>query len=81
MPPPKKTKLPNFFDKMIGPSQSVLLNLNEIALNELRKYDAEDPETLVMKELLKWWKVREQQYKYMSQLVKPTLCTNVKCAQ
>ena len=78
MPPPKKTKLTSFFDGMIGPTNiSVLLSPNEIALNELRKYDAEDPERLDTKEPLKWWKVREQQYKYMSQFVKQTLCTTM----
>ena len=46
----------------------------ETALHEVRRYDAEDPETLDMKETLKWWKVREQQYKYMSQFVIRTLC-------
>ena len=52
IPPPKLT---SFFDGMIGPTNiSVLLSPDEIALHEIRRYDAEDPETLDMKEPLKW---------------------------
>ena len=43
-----------------------------------RRYDAEDPESLdvAIAESLKWWKSREQQLRYLSQLVKQmlTLC-------
>ena len=61
---------------------SSLFKLWETALHKVRRYmyDAEDHEMLDMKEQLKQWNLREQQYMYMyiyiyiSRLVKRTLC-------
>ena len=56
---------------MIGPSEQLhLLSPEEIAANELRKYEAEGSELLERQELPKWWKAREHQLKYLSYVVK-----------
>ena len=60
---------------MIGPSEQLhLLSHEEIAANEFRKYEAEDSEPLERQELLKWWKTREHQLKYLSRVVKRVFC-------
>ena len=62
---------------MIGPSEQLhSLSPEEIAANELRKYmfEAEDPEPLESQEPWKQWKVREQQLKYLSHVVKWVFC-------
>ena len=48
----------------------------DMASIEIARYDSEEPESLAIDkaEPLKWWKAREQQLKYMSLLVKKTLC-------
>ncbi len=74
-PPPKKTKLTTFFEGMIeSTSGSEQLSSVDIASNEIKRYDAEEHMSLDQKEPLKWWKMREHRLKYMSQLVKKTLC-------
>ena len=77
MPAPKKKKLATFFEGMIGSgpvNSTQCLSADEIASNEIRRYDAEDPESLDVTKPLKWWKSREQQLQYLCQLVKQTLC-------
>ena len=70
-PPPKKIKLTVFFEGMIGSTCGFIqLSSDEIASNEIKRYNAEEPESLDRKEPLKWWKKREHRFKYMSQLVK-----------
>ena len=61
--PVKKRK---FFEGMIilPGDKAPLLSPHEIVTNELRKYKAEDPESLESLEPLKWWKAREQQLNY-----------------
>ena len=61
--PVKKRK---FFEAMIilPGDKAPLLSPHEIVTNKLRKYKAEDPESLDSLEPLKWWKAREQQLNY-----------------
>ena len=74
-PSSKKRKLAKFFEDVIGPSeQSHSLSPEDIAENEIRKYEAEDPLSLENQEPLKWWKAREHQLKYLSCVVKQVFC-------
>ena len=74
--PVKKRKLTKFFEGIIilPSDKAPLISPHEIVANELRKYEAEDPESLDSLEPLKWWKAREQQLKYLSRLAKRVLC-------
>ena len=74
-PSSKKRKLAKFFEDVIGPSeQSHSLSPEDIAENEIRKYEAEDLLSLENQEPLKWWKAREHQLKYLSCVVKQVFC-------
>ena len=70
--PVKKRKLTKLFeDIIILPSDKApLLSPHEIVADELRKYEAEDPESLDSLEPLMWWKAREQQIEHLSLLTK-----------
>ena len=72
----KKSKLTKFFEGIIilPDDKALLLSPHEIVANELRKYEAEDPEPLDSLEPLKWWKAREQQLTHLSRLAKQVLC-------
>ena len=72
----KKSKLTKFFEGIIilPGDKAPLLSPHEIVANELRKYEAEDPDPLDSLEPLKWWKAREQQLMYLSRLAKQVLC-------
>ena len=49
------------------------MSSDDIARDEIRKYEAEEPLSLD-EEPLKWWKTRESHLKYLSQLVRKTFC-------
>ena len=57
----KKRKLTKLFECIIilPSDKESLLSPHEIVANELRKYEAEDPESLDSLEPLMWWKARE----------------------
>ena len=70
--PVKKRKLTKLFEGIIilPSDKAPLLSPHEIVANELRKYEAEDPESLDSLEPLMWWKAREQQIEHLSLLTK-----------